>query len=289
MKYHLINDSVKSKLERLTFLPFEKRGIEVYVQREDLIHPEISGNKWRKLKYNLKDAIAQNKSILTFGGAYSNHIAATAAAGRECGVKTIGIIRGDELNKDSNATLKLAQKNGMDLVFVDRSTYRMKDDEDYLKSLSDDYPNAIIVPEGGSNSHGVKGCEEILNESFDLCFVAAGTGSTSAGIINSQKAKEVKVVSALKGDFLKNEIAKWTDFKNWELLSDYHFGGYAKYPEELKAFQESFEKEHGLLLDPVYTAKLFYGMIDYLSKSNHNNCKVVVVHTGGLQGRLFNR
>lgn len=286
MNYHLINDIVKSKLERLAFLPFEKKGIEIYVQREDQIHPEISGNKWRKLKYNLKEAIDQEKSILTFGGAYSNHIAATAAAGKAYGVKTIGIIRGDELNMDSNATLRLAHENEMELYFVDRTTYRLREEDAYLKALSEKYPEALIVPEGGSNELGIKGCVEILNEDFDLCFVAAGTGSTSAGIIRSGKANEVKVVSSLKGDFLKDEIAKWTSgFNNWELLTDYHFGGYARYPEELKAFQESFEKEHDLLLDPVYTAKLFYGMIDYLSKSELKNCKVVVVHTGGLQGR----
>lgn len=286
MKAHLINDMVKSKLERLTFFPYKERGIELFVQREDLLHQYISGNKWRKLKYNLKYAIENNLSVLTFGGAFSNHIAATAAAGKEYGVKTIGIIRGDELNEESNATLRKAKDDGMKLVFVSREDYRKRCDKEFLDELKITYPNTFIVPEGGANHYGVKGCEEILNQSFDYCFVAAGTGSTAAGIINSQKANHTLVVSSLKGDFLKKEISIWTDFKNWGLLTDYHFGGYAKYPVELKDFQYQFEHDHDLLLDPIYTAKMFYGAFDYLTKNPQiKNCKVVLVHTGGLQGR----
>lgn len=287
MKFHLINDNVKSKLERLTFLPFEERGIELFVQREDLLHPEISGNKWRKLKYNLKEALSENKTILTFGGAFSNHIAATAAAGKDYGVKTIGIIRGDELNEESNATLKKASENGMKLHFVSREEYRKRNDPEYLQDLSNRFNEVFVIPEGGANRLGLKGCTEILNDSFDLCFVAAGTGSTAAGIIHSEKAKTVKVVSSLKGDFLRKDINSWLgkDY-DWELLTDYHFGGYAKYPEDLKKFHEEFETKHNLLLDPVYTSKMFYGAFDYLEKhKNIKNIKVVLVHTGGLQGR----
>lgn len=287
MKADLIQDNVKSKLERLTFLPFEKRRIELFVQREDLLHPEISGNKWRKLKYNLKEALSQNKAILTFGGAYSNHIAATAAAGKEYGVETIGVIRGDELNENSNSTLIKAVENGMELHFVSREEYRRRNDSEYLASLELKFDSPFIIPEGGANLQGVNGCKEILNEHFDLCFVAAGTGSTAAGIILSQMSKSVKVISSLKGDFLEKEIKKWLDKDyDWELLTDYHFGGYAKYPDALKHFQTEFESSHQLLLDPVYTAKMFYGAFDYLE--NHQelaNIKVVLVHTGGLQGR----
>ena len=280
-----ILDEVHSDLVALKNHPFLSRGIKIFVQREDEIHPEISGNKWRKLKYNIKQAKEEGKGIITFGGAFSNHIAATAAAGREYNVQTIGMIRGDELNKDSNDTLKKAHSDGMTLVFVGREEYKKRYEEEYLIELQEKYDDYVLVPEGGANSLGAKGCEEILQEEFDYVFCACGTASTIAGLINSKKSKNFIGVSALKGAFHKNEIPKWTNETNWEIQTNYHFGGYGKVDQELIDFIREFWKEHQILLDPIYTGKTFFAAFDYLAKNTDlENIKVNLIHTGGLQG-----
>ena len=276
---------VNSELQELKHHPFVSRGIKLFVQREDQIHPEISGNKWRKLKYNIRQAQEENKGILTFGGAYSNHISAVAAACREYNIPSIGIIRGDELNKGSNATLKKAYADGMKLDFVSRHIYAKRYDKDYLFDIKNRYKQYFIVPEGGANSLGARGCQEILQEEFDYVFCSCGTASTLAGLINSQKAKKFVGVSALKGDFLKNEILKWTDKRNWDVFIDYHFGGYGKIKPELIEFIHKFWKDYQILLDPVYTGKTFYAAFDFLSKKTElNKIRINLIHTGGLQG-----
>ena len=274
----------------------ELNGVSVYMKREDLLHPHVSGNKFRKLKYNLKNAISEgHDTLLTFGGAFSNHIAATAAAGKECDLKTIGVIRGDELGKDlkktlqENPTLHFAASCGMEFEFVSRSAYREKTSEAMLKRLREKFGNFYLVPEGGTNVLAVKGCEEILSEedrNFDILCCSMGTGGTISGIINAS-AEDQKVLGfpALKGDFLRSEVEKFTKKNNWEIITNYHFGGYAKVNRDLIDFVNGFKKEYGIPLDPVYTGKMMYGIFELISKGNFSeNTRILAVHTGGLQG-----
>ena len=268
------------------------KGISLTVKREDQLHPEISGNKYRKLKYNILEAQKQQKkTLLTFGGAYSNHIAATAAAGKEYGFKTIGIIRGDELtNKVSeNPTLTYAQSYGMQFKFISRSDYRKKEEVSFIEALDKEYGDFYLIPEGGTNKLAVKGCEEILTKDdvdFDYICTCVGTGGTIAGIINSAKARQkVLGFSALKGDFLEEEIRKYTTLNGWQLITDYHFGGYGKIKPELITFMNEFKEKTGISLDPIYTGKMVFGIIDMIEKNLiDKNSKILVVHTGGLQG-----
>lgn len=274
-------------------LPF---NVTLALQREDLIHPQIQGNKYRKLKYNL--AFAKEKkhnSLLTFGGAYSNHIAATAVAGHLEGFKTIGIIRGDELGNDlaktlsQNPTLAQAAAHGMQFEFASRSEYRNKAEPSFIKKLMQRYPDAYLIPEGGTNALAIKGCKEILDKegfSFDYVCCPVGTGGTLSGIIeSSHKDQKILGFPALKGDFLKSEIKKWTGKKNWELVTEYHFGGYAKMNLELINFINKFHSLHGMLLDPVYTAKMLYGVLDLIEKGYFPvKSRILAIHTGGLQG-----
>jgi len=280
------------KVENKFLFKVEHRNIEVFVKREDLIHPFVSGNKFRKLKYNLLEAAKENqKTLLTFGGAFSNHIAAVAAAGKLEGFQTIGIIRGDELeNKvDENPTLKFAKENGMHFEFVSRAVYSAKSNAAFLESLKVKYGKFYLIPEGGTNVLAVKGCEEILTSedaSFDYICCAIGTGGTISGIINrSLPNQKILGFSALKGDFLKDEICKFVSKKNWNLISDYHFGGYGKVSNELIAFINDFFIDYEIPLDPIYTGKLFFGVMDLIQKEYFPaNSKILIIHTGGLQG-----
>jgi 1-aminocyclopropane-1-carboxylate deaminase len=267
-------------------------GISLEIKREDLLHPFISGNKFRKLKYNLLQAKAENqKTVLTFGGAYSNHIAAVAYAGKEQGFKTIGVIRGDELGDKiaENPTLQFAQECGMQFEFVTREAYRFKTEPDFIANLQQKFGSFYLVPEGGTNEYAIKGCEEILTEEdakFDYVCCAVGTGGTISGIINSALPhQKVLGFPALKGDFLKDEIRKFATNKNWELINDYHFGGYGKVNEELVQFINQFYKQTQVPLDPIYTGKMVFGVIDLIQKNYFpDNAKILLIHTGGLQG-----
>lgn len=270
----------------------EIKKTELWIKREDLIHPFVSGNKFRKLKYNLLQAKAEKKdTILTFGGAFSNHIAAVAFAGKEHGFKTIGIIRGEELalKIDENPTLKFAQNCGMKLEFITRAAYRLKNESNFLQELEQKQGDFYLIPEGGTNELAVKGCEEILNEDdkkFDFICTCTGTGGTISGIINSVfPYQKVLGFPALKEDFLQNEIRKFVKNNNWELISGYHFGGYAKVDENLIEFINSFYQNYNIPLDPVYTGKMVFGVIDLISKNYFPiNAKILMIHTGGLQG-----
>jgi 1-aminocyclopropane-1-carboxylate deaminase len=267
-------------------------GISLEIKREDLLHPFISGNKFRKLKYNLLQAKAENQeTVLTFGGAYSNHIAAVAYAGKEQGFKTIGVIRGDELGDKiaENSTLQFAQECGMQFEFVTREAYRFKTEPDFIANLQQKFGSFYLVPEGGTNGYAIKGCEEILTEEdakFDYVCCAVGTGGTISGIINSALPhQKVLGFPALKGDFLKDEIRKFAVNKNWELITDYHFGGYGKVNEELIQFINQFYKQTQVPLDPIYTGKMVFGVIDLIQKNYFpDNAKILLIHTGGLQG-----
>ena len=266
--------------------------ISLFIKREDLIHPFVSGNKFRKLKYNLEQATLQKQTtLLTFGGAYSNHIAAVAFAGKQAGFKTIGIIRGEELatKVQDNPTLSFAQNCGMSFFFETRANYRNKNEGYYLEDLRAKFGSFYLIPEGGTNDLAIKGCEEILtstDDSFDYICCAVGTGGTITGIINSTK-KHQKVIGfpALKGDFLKQEISRWAHKENWELNTDYHFGGYAKVTPELVLFMNSFYEHTNILLDPVYTAKMMFGITDLIAQDYFpKGSKILAIHTGGIQG-----
>lgn len=268
------------------------KDIELIIKREDEIYPHISGNKYRKLKYNIMAANNQNlDTVLTFGGAYSNHIAATASVGKKFGFKTIGIIRGEELaNKiEENPTLSFAQQCGMQFKFTSRSLYRAKENPKFIDSLKEEFGIFYMLPEGGTNSLAIKGCEEILtkeDKSFDYICTSVGTGGTVSGIINSSEPNQkVIAFSSLKGDFLNDEINKWATKSNWKLNTDYHFGGYAKTNYELIAFINKFKLETGVPLDPIYTGKMLYGIIDMAQNAAFKKgSKILVIHTGGLQG-----
>ncbi len=257
-----------------------------------MMHPFVSGNKYRKLKYNLHQAKIENqKVLLTFGGAYSNHIAALAYSGKENGFQTIGVIRGDELADkiEANPTLKFAQECGMQFEFVSREEYRFKTQPAFLEQLKQKFGSFYLVPEGGTNTLAIKGCEEILTPDdsvFDYVACAIGTGGTISGIINSAfPNQKVLGFPALKGDFLKDEICSFVHNENWEILTYYHFGGYGKINKELIDFINWFLKETQIPLDPVYTGKMVFGIFDLIAKDYFpDNSKILLIHTGGLQG-----
>ena len=265
---------------------------QVSIKPEYLIHPTVSGNKFRKLKYNLEKVQLQNhKGLLTFGGAFSNHIAATAAAGQELNIPTVGIIRGDELvtQIESNSTLRYAKYCGMHLEFVSRSMYKNKTDSAYLQQLLEIFKGYYVLPEGGTNELAIKGCEEILtikDQSFDIICCAVGTGGTIAGVINgSLPTQKIIGFPALKGDFLKEDICRFARQSNWELWENYHFGGYAKVDSKLIKFMNEFKLTYNIPLDPVYTAKMMYGIFEGIRSGKiPQTAKVLAIHTGGLQG-----
>ncbi|CAM4157641.1 1-aminocyclopropane-1-carboxylate deaminase/D-cysteine desulfhydrase [Zobellia nedashkovskayae] len=270
----------------------DQKGVSLVLKREDRIHPLISGNKYRKLKYNLKVAKTQGfDTLLTFGGAFSNHIAATAYAGKIHGLKTIGIIRGEELAQkwQENSTLKLAESHGMQFKFVSREAYREKDTPEFIDELKEEFGAFYLLPEGGTNPLAIKGCEEILTTSdtdFNVVCCAVGTGGTIAGISNGAFApQKVLGFPALKGDFLQEDICKFALRENWKLVTDYHFGGYAKVTEELVSFINNFKLNTQIPLDPIYTGKMLYGILDLIQKGYFPpNTKILAIHSGGLQG-----
>ena len=273
-------------------IEIENPDYSLYIKREDLLHPYISGNKFRKLKYNLAQAKNENKTtLLTFGGAFSNHILAVAAAGKENGFKTIGVIRGDELRDKitENPTLQKAQDFGMVFEFVSREVYSQKSNCDFILKLEEKFGDFYLLPEGGTNDLAIKGCEEILTESdgiFDYICCAIGTGGTISGIINcSKSSQQVLGFPALKGDFLREDIRKFVQNQNWELFTEYHFGGYAKVTTELVQFINNFYQTHQIPLDPIYTGKMVYGVLDLMEKEWFpKGSKILLIHTGGLQG-----
>ncbi|WP_343621068.1 1-aminocyclopropane-1-carboxylate deaminase/D-cysteine desulfhydrase [Acinetobacter proteolyticus] len=269
-------------------------SVQLTIKRLDLIHPHISGNKFYKLKYNLLAAQQQGLTqVLTFGGAFSNHIAATAYAAQRFGLQSIGIIRGEELaTQDLNPTLQTAQDFGMQLHFVSRAEYRLRYEMEYLQQLQQQYPQAFIVPEGGSNALALQGTQEILNEddreNYDVICCAVGTGGTIAGLIESSSAQQqILGFSALKGDFLKRDIQQWTNKSNWSLTDAYCCGGYAKTTAELLQFMQHFEQQYAIPLEQVYTAKMMMGLFDLIQQQYFpENSRILAIHTGGLQGKL---
>ncbi|SDC23205.1 1-aminocyclopropane-1-carboxylate deaminase/D-cysteine desulfhydrase [Acinetobacter boissieri] len=263
------------------------------IKRLDQIHPFVSGNKFFKLKYNIQEAVRLKKSsVITFGGAYSNHIVATAYAAKQNQLKSIAIIRGDELaDKPRNITLTQAQAFDMQFNFVDRTQYKQRHHPQYLAQLQQQYPNSYIIPEGGTNSLAIQGCQDILTSTekqyYDFICVAVGTGGTIAGLIESTTPDtHILGFSALKGDFLKQNIQDITAKSHWTLLSKYHFGGYAKITDELIGFINTFEQRYVIPLEPIYTGKMMYGIFDLIAQDYFpKNSKILVIHSGGLQGK----
>lgn len=283
----------KTEIIELKSQIFEQFDIRLLIKREDQNHPFVSGNKWWKLAYNLEEAInSGQRTLLTFGGAYSNHIYATAAAANELGMTSIGIIRGEE-TLPLNPTLSFAKACGMKINYVSREVYRNKTNASFIEHLRDQFGSFYLIPEGGTNELAVKGCEEFgkqLNEevSFDYLCVPIGTGGTIAGILNGvPESRKIIGFPSLKGaSFLEDEIKKYTLKKNWQLVYDYHFGGYAKITRELMVFMNEFEKQFNIPLDPIYTSKMMFGIMDMIKKKIFEpGSTILAIHTGGLQGR----
>ncbi|NND62100.1 MAG: 1-aminocyclopropane-1-carboxylate deaminase/D-cysteine desulfhydrase [Flavobacteriaceae bacterium] len=288
----LFSEKYSAEIQSIDLKSWFKTNISLDILREDQVHPKVSGNKFRKLKYNIKEAIRLKQTpIITFGGAYSNHIAAVAAAGNIYNIPTVGIIRGEELIKTylENPTLNYAVSQGMKLEFISREQYTLKNSETFHKRLKERYTNPFIIPEGGTNALAVKGCAEILDtidSSYDYIMVSVGTGGTMAGIIEaSASEQEVVGYSALKGTFQISEIEKYTVKRNYRITDEYSFGGYAKIDAELVRFINEFKINTGIPLDPVYTGKMLYGIMDDLKKNKfRENTRILAIHTGGLQG-----
>ena len=298
------SDKANSPLQQLHNEILDKTGVQLYVKRDDLIHPQFGGNKWRKLKYNLIDAREkQNDTLLTFGGAWSNHIYATAAAASHFGFHSIGMIRGEE-HTPLNPTLNFAKSCGMQLHYIDRDQYRLKHQPDYLEKIKQKFGDVYLLPEGGSNELALVGCEEIVHEiyesgqEFDVICCASGTGATLAGLARTITGTQLAIgFSALKGgDFLCEEVTSFLNSpdseaaspsskKNWQVEQDFHFGGYAKIDEQLIRFMKQFQAQHGFELDAVYTGKMFYGLFNRIESGYFKPGTVIIaVHSGGLQG-----
>lgn len=279
-------------ITNISLAPFGLDAFYLNVVREDMLHHFVSGNKFRKLKYNIVAAEDNGFStLLTFGGAFSNHIAAVAAAGKELNFKTIGVIRGEELlyKIAQNPTLSFAKDCGMELHFISREDYKRKEEEQLLTKLKNKFGDFYILPEGGTNALAVQGCEEILenvSENADYICVPVGTGGTMAGLVKaSRKDQQVIGFSALKGTFQSSEIKKYTSKTNFSITDAYCFGGYGKIDIDLIRFINKFKKEANIPLDPVYTGKMMFGIVDLLKKGHFKeNSRIFAIHTGGLQG-----
>ena len=269
-------------------------GFEIKIKREDKIHPIISGNKFRKLKYNIASIKLQKKQpIISFGGAFSNHLAALAAVGKMVGIPTIGILRGEEWQNKitDSSTLTFCQSQGMKLIAISRANFRFKEKAKEVQEIQNKYPHSIFIPEGGTNSLAVKGCQEILSKNdqdFDVICVCVGTGGTLAGLIEgSAENQQLLGFMSLRDISLEKKIAQFTNKKNWQLIKDYTFGGYAKITHKLIVFINSFYQQYGIPLDPIYTGKMLFGIFDLIEKNKWEwGQKILIIHSGGLQGIL---
>ena len=271
-------------------IPLE-RNIRLFIKREDLIHPEISGNKYWKLFYNIRHYLEQDPTdplIITFGGAFSNHIAAVAALGRDLGIRTLGMIRGEELEYkwQENPTLQFAHENGMNFHFVSREEYRNK--ASLTQILEKEFPDALIIPEGGTNKTAVEGIRHMLNnetKSFDYLCTAVGTGGTAAGISkHAEQHQKVLGFKVVDDDSLKGSILGLSGKNNFELI-EAHEGGYGKISDEIIRFINEFSETYGIQLDPIYTGKMMKGIFELIKEDFFaENTSILAFHTGGLQG-----
>jgi 1-aminocyclopropane-1-carboxylate deaminase len=283
---------VPSPLQPLRDEVLDRAGLRLWLKRDDLIHPDLPGNKWRKLKYNLRAAAAQHQqTLLTFGGAYSNHIRATAAAGDHHGLDTIGVIRG-EPHDPLNWSLRYAADRGMKLRYLDRATYRRRATPELIDALHRELGRFYLLPEGGSNDLAVRGCAEIpaeIEPGFDVICCPCGTGGTLAGLAAGLRPGQRAIgFSALRGgEFLTADVerllrsATGSPPRNWRVECGFPFGGYAKTTPELTAFIDAFERRHGLRLDRIYVAKMMAGIFALASHGEFApGTRIVAVITG---------
>jgi len=295
----LLDHSPDTPLQKVDHPLFQQQGVELYIKREDLIHPLISGNKWYKLKHNLQYAKQQGFSrLVSFGGAFSNHLHALAFAGQQFGFETIGIIRG-ELIQPFNPTLTDAQQWGMQFEFLSRAAYRCRHDAEFVAQLVEKYEPCFVIPEGGANQWALKGCADIVAgidqqlPEYDYLCLPCGTGATLAGV-TAAASHNTKVLgfSALKGavslgDEISNMIFEFSpdNFTQWQLLDEFHCGGFAKLSPQLVTFMRWWQQQTGIELDPVYTGKMMMGLCELLKRDYFPaGSKIVAVHTGGMQG-----
>ncbi len=287
-------DESKASIDKIT-LPADS-DVLLFIKRIDLVHPVISGNKWYKMKYNIAEMKKEGiKTLVTLGGAYSNHIHAVAEAGSIFGFSTIGLIRGEE-HLPLNATLDYAVSRGMELHYVDRTSFRKRDTEEFAEWIRGKFGEVYVLPVGGSNALAVKGCAEIVEQidmDFDYLCCSCGSGGTLAGLIEGLSGKQYVIgFSALRGaGFLEDDINKLIhdysgkQYSNWSLQTEYHFGGFGKVDNELVDFMNSFEEMNNIKIEPLYTGKMLYGLNDLISKNYFPaGSKIIAVHTGGLQG-----
>lgn len=278
--------------------------VELWIKREDLIHHKVSGNKWRKLKYYIEDFKKSDKTtILSFGGAFSNHLVALASVGMLLNIATKAIVRGEEVDNDS---LQFCESLGMQILRVSREEYALRNEIDYLKKTQLKFSDSYIIPEGGKGKYGILGCTEILEEIdstfFDYICCSGGTGTTFTGLLYSGYNTSFVVYPALKGGrflaqdikdeieenrsfFLTKELGKDIDAARFLLQEDYHFGGFGKVNSQLIDFMNSFYQDHDIPLDPVYTGKMFFGICKDIKNGFYKKgSKILAIHTGGLQG-----
>ncbi len=296
----LAETALSTPLQAVEWSPFKDRNISLFIKRDDLLHPGISGNKFYKLYHHLQQARAEDIStIVSFGGAYSNHLHALSICGGLLGLNTVGVIRGEK-PKQLSPTLVDAMQAGMQLHFISREQYRQRHNPEWLKELTHHFAPCVVVPEGGGGLLGAQGCMDIASSinqqlvgGYDAICVACGTGTTMAGLISAALPNaSIYGYSVLKGeDTLSEEVSKLTgqlgvSRNHWKVFTEYHCGGYAKLPDYLVAFMRDFEVETGIQLDLVYTAKLFWGLSQQAESGFWSEgSRVVAVHTGGLQGR----
>ena len=280
---------MKIKTDEISLPILKDKQVRLFLKRIDLIHPHISGNKWYKLKYNMLKVKEDNfDSLLTFGGAYSNHLVATSFAARENNISSIGVVRGEPI-LPLNTSLSIAKKNGMKFRYIDRSAYRSKYDSILIDSLREEFGNFYLLPEGGKNKLALRGVEEIIEKKDDYDYICCpvGTGCTISGIINtsliSQKVLGFPAINS--SELLRQDIALLSNKHNWRLIKDYVFGGYAKINNDLINFIYNFYDTHNIILDGVYTAKMLFGIIDLVKKDYFpSNSLILAIHTGGVQG-----
>ncbi|WPR75291.1 1-aminocyclopropane-1-carboxylate deaminase/D-cysteine desulfhydrase [Algoriphagus sp. NG3] len=281
----------------ITHSLLEEKEIELAIKRLDLVHPEVSGNKFFKLKYNLEKAKSAEKTkILTFGGAFSNHIYATSQAAKAQGLESIGLIRGEEA-QPLNHTLSSAKEAGMQLHFIDRTTYRKKTEPEFLAGLKEKFGDFYLIPEGGTNGLAIQGTSEILgseDQQFSFICSSIGTGGTFSGLYASLSEKQILLgFSSLKGEFIHYEISdligeyQLGSQGSYEIFTNYHFGGYAKHKQELIDFIWWFYESFGIALDPIYTGKMAFGLWELICTGYFpKGSKILMIHTGGLQGNI---
>lgn len=289
----LFTVSEENTLQKINSPLLTEKGLNLYIKRDDLLHPLVNGNKWRKLKYNLAQMQELNKTeLLTFGGAFSNHIHACAAAGKLFNLTTHAIVRGPELD-ESNPTIQFAKNCGMQLHVVSRLEYKLRHDPTYLENLQAKFPHAYILPEGGTNSFAIPGCAELVSglPKHDYLFCPTGSGGTLAGLIQGSEATtQVVGVAVLKqADYLKSEIKKLSTKAqaqdNWQLLTQFHDGGYGKFSPALWQFCQMMTRHHNLPLEPIYSGKMMYAIWQLIEQNFFPiGSSIVAIHTGGLQG-----